>query len=133
MYHSASLSCKPSREASTKRVGEKGTLGSFLSLPLPLSILSLPSLSCFPSSSSPFLCLPSSQVPVRRFRRPTGSMHFGGPFLCRLRVVPHFPSGIVERAKRERALLSLRKNGGLLVVYFLCHLRIFKHAPSLDH
>ena len=64
----------------------------------------------------------------------------------RLRVVPHFPSGIVERAKRERAwitprekrrhacrlfsrgviftparvslaLLSLRKNGGLLVVY----------------
>ena len=56
-------------------------------------------------------------------------------FLCcrcttttRLRVVPHFSSGIVERAKRERAwkspharkgdtrLLSLRKNGGLLVV-----------------
>ena len=67
----------------------------------------------------------------------------------RLRVVPHFSSGIVERAKRERewksshakkgsppaacrlfsrgviftrarvllALLSLRKNGGLLVVY----------------
>ena len=57
----------------------------------------------------------------------------------RLRVVPHFSSGIVERAKRERAwkspharlfsrgviftrarvslaLLSLRKNGGLLVV-----------------
>ena len=52
----------------------------------------------------------------------------------RLRVFPHFSSGIVERAKRERAwkspharkgtgarvslaLLSLRKNGGLLVVY----------------
>ena len=48
----------------------------------------------------------------------------------RLRVVPHFSSGIVERVKRERkwkspharkgdtqALLSLRKNGGLLVVY----------------
>ena len=36
----------------------------------------------------------------------------------RLRVVPHFSSGIVERAKRERAWksLSLRKNGGLLVV-----------------
>ena len=54
----------------------------------------------------------------------------------RLRVVPHFSSGIVERAKRERAwkcrlfsrgviftrarvalvLLSLRKNGGLLAV-----------------
>ena len=70
----------------------------------------------------------------------------------RLRVVPHFSSGIVERAKRERAgksrharkgdtrrgesrlfsrgvilrrarvslaLISLRKNGGLLVVYSL--------------
>ena len=45
---------------------------------------------------------------------------------ARLRVVPHFSSGTVERAKRERAftrarvslaLLSLRKNGGLLVVY----------------
>ena len=59
--------------------------------------------------------------------------------LSRLRVVPHFFSGIVRRAKRERtllptacrlfsrgviftracvslALLSLRKNGGLLVV-----------------
>ena len=55
---------------------------------------------------------------------------------ARLRVVPHFSSGIVERAKRERvwksphargviftwarvshALLSLRKNGRLLVVY----------------
>ena len=56
---------------------------------------------------------------------------------CRLRVVPHFSSGIIERAKRERpwkspharkggviltrarvslALLSLRKNEGLLVV-----------------
>ena len=53
----------------------------------------------------------------------------------KLRVVPHFSSGIVEQAKRERAcrvfsreviftrarvslaLLSLRKNGGLLVVY----------------
>ena len=35
----------------------------------------------------------------------------------RLRAVPHFSSGIVERAKRELALLSLRKNGGLLVVY----------------
>ena len=60
-----------------------------------------------------------------------------------LRVVPNFSSGIVERAKRERALkspytrkgdmrrgviltlarvslalLSLRKNGGLLLVYF---------------
>ena len=54
----------------------------------------------------------------------------------RLRAVPHFPSGIVERAKRERAwkcrlfsrgviftrarvslaVLSLRKNGGLLIV-----------------
>ena len=61
------------------------------------------------------------------------------PKLNRLRVVPHFSSGIVEWAKRERqwksphlspfsrgliftralvslALLSLRKNGGLLVV-----------------
>ena len=51
---------------------------------------------------------------------------------CRLWVVPHFSSGVVERAKitpREKkrgviftrarvslALLSLRKNGGLLVV-----------------
>ena len=46
----------------------------------------------------------------------------------RPRVVPHFSSGIVERAKRSRgviftrarvslALLSLRKNEGLLVVY----------------
>ena len=65
----------------------------------------------------------------------------------RLRAVPHFSSGIVERAKRERAwksrharkgdtrrgviftrarvsfaLLSLRKNGGLLVVYSAIHL-----------
>ena len=88
--------------------------------------------------------------------------------LCRLRVVPHFPSGIVERAKRKRtwkspnakkarrrgerekwgttdkaflsprraspfsrgvifsraraslALLSLRENEGLLVVYNFC-------------
>ena len=68
--------------------------------------------------------------------------------LGRLRVVPHFSSGIVERAKRERAwkspharkarlfsrgliftrarvllallsLRDLRKNGGLLVVYNL--------------
>ena len=79
VYHSASLSCKPSRETSIKRVEEKGTLGSFLSLPLPLSLLSLPSLSCFPSSSSPFLCLPRCPVLVRRvfhtflvnaFRRP---------------------------------------------------------------
>ena len=92
--------------------------------------------------------------------------HHGHAFLyfffkCRLRVVPHFSSGIVQRAKRERAwksplarkgdtrqgasffslpaacrlfsrgviftrarvslaLLSLRKNGGLLVVYFKC-------------
>ena len=62
--------------------------------------------------------------------------------VARLRVVPHFSSGIRERAKRERAwkspharkgdmrrgviftrarvslaLLSLRRNGGLLVVY----------------
>ena len=65
-YHSASFSCKPSREVSIKRVGEKGTLGSFLSLPLPLSLLLLPSLSSFPSSSSPFLCLPRCPVPVRR-------------------------------------------------------------------
>ena len=77
-YHSASVSCKPSREASIKRVGEKGTLGSFLPLPLTLSLLSLPSLSCFPSSSSPFLCLPRCPVPVRRFPRPSWSMHFGG-------------------------------------------------------
>ena len=53
---------------------------------------------------------------------------------CRLRVVPQFSSGIVERAKHEGAsksphvrkrftcarvslsLLCLRKNGGLLVV-----------------
>ena len=56
--------------------------------------------------------------------------------LSRIRVVPHFSSGIVRRAKRERpclfsreviftrarvsrALLSLRKNGGILVVYRL--------------
>ena len=64
-------------------------------------------------------------------------------FHSRLRVVPHFSSGIVERAKLKRAwksphaafrlfsrgviftrtrvslaLVSLRKNGGLLVVYF---------------
>ena len=49
--------------------------------------------------------------------------------VCRLRVVPHFSSGIVERATRlfwcgviftrarvSLALLSLTKNGGLLVV-----------------
>ena len=67
------------------------------------------------------------------------TMNFGQD---RLRVVPHFSSGIVERAKRESgenhptresrffslgviltcacislALLSLRTNGGLLVVY----------------
>ena len=77
-YHSASLSWKPSREASIKRVGEKGTLGSFLPLPLPLSLLSLPSLSCFPSSSSPFFGLPRCPVPARRFPRPSWSMHFGG-------------------------------------------------------
>ena len=70
---------------------------------------------------------------------------FSGYVSVRLRVVPHYSSGIVERAKRERAwksptregryacrlfsrgviitrarvslpLLSLRKNGGLLVV-----------------
>ena len=76
-YHSASLSCKPSREASIKRMGEKGTLGSFLPLPLPHSLLSLPSLSSFPSFSSPFLCLPSSPVPVCRFPIPSWSMHFG--------------------------------------------------------
>ena len=44
----------------------------------------------------------------------------------RLRIVPHFSSGIVEPAKRERAcsrsrvslaLLSLRTSEGLLVVY----------------
>ena len=65
-----------------------------------------------------------------------------GLIKLRLRVDPHFSSGIVERAKRERArkspharkgdtprgmiftrarvshaLLYLRKNGGLLVVY----------------
>ena len=78
---------------------------------------------------------------------------------CRLRVVPHFSSGIVERAKRERAwkltharkgdtrkgerkmcrlflrgliftrvllgLLSLRKNGGLLVVYACCAKKVY--------
>ena len=69
------------------------------------------------------------------------SQRLGGDFV-RLRVVLHFSSGIVEGAKRERvkitprdkrflfwrgviftrarvslALLSLRKNGGLLVVY----------------
>ena len=63
------------------------------------------------------------------------------PLYLRLRVVPHFSSGIVERAKRKHAwksthatcslfsrglvftrtrvllaLLSLRKNGGLLIV-----------------
>ena len=46
--------------------------------------------------------------------------------VARLRDVPHFSSGIVERAKRERvkitrarvslALLSLRTNEGLLAV-----------------
>ena len=38
----------------------------------------------------------------------------------RLRVVPHFSSGIdriFTRARVSLALLSLRKNGGLLVVY----------------
>ena len=74
---------------------------------------------------------------------------------CGLRVVPHFSWGIVERAKRERAwkspharqsdtrvssfltwgdfhassrfvaLLSLRKNGGLLVVYRNCCLGLY--------
>ena len=61
----------------------------------------------------------------------------------RLRVVLHFSSGIVERAKRERAitacvglfsralaLLSLRKNGGLLVVYLQLS-RIIKRGDSL--
>ena len=35
-------SCKPAKEASIKRVAEKGTMGSFLSLLLPLSLLSFP-------------------------------------------------------------------------------------------
>ena len=99
---------------------------------------------------------------------------FGIYLLSRLRVVPHFSSGIVERGKRERAwksphaaegdtrreerkksffflpaacrlfsrgvfftparvslaLLSLRKNGGLLVVYLLSHVDIYSF-PSL--
>ena len=96
----------------------------------------------------------------RKKKRARGARWEGGRekrglchIMCRLRVVPHFSSGIVERAKHERAkkspharkgdtffslpaacrlfsrgviftpahvslaLLSLWKNGGLLVVY----------------
>ena len=69
-------------------------------------------------------------------------IYMSRPLRVRLRVVPHFSSGIVGRAKREcrlfsrgviftrarvsLALLSLRKNGGLLVVY----LRV-KHAAKI--
>ena len=104
---------------------------------------------------SPFLCV--NRSPIRYgFRAGAKAIRHGvnkaqhSPKISRL-VVPHFSSGIVERAKRERAwkspharkgdtrrgerkmifsrgmiftrarvslaLLSLRKNGGLLVVY----------------
>ena len=55
---------------------------------------------------------------------------------CRLRVVPHFFSrGVIfTRARVSLALLSLRKNGGLLVVYAGCHARYIRNtflfAPS---
>ena len=42
-----------------------------------------------------------STVSRRRFEGINGLLHF--PIICRLEVVPHFSSGIVERAKRERA------------------------------
>ena len=102
----------------------------------------------------------SSQVCLSGFwLRNTSLVKVGNPIshgiVFRLRVVPHFSPGIVERAKRERAgkspherkgdtrrvspflawviftrdrvslaLLSRRKNGGLLVVYivFVFHL-----------
>ena len=113
--------------------------------------------------------------------RSRAQMSFPFPFERRLRVVPHFSSGIVERAKREHAwkspharkgdimhfslspprvsfspvgslpaacllfsrgvifthapvslaLLSLRKNGGLLVVYFERLPRILSYSLPL--
>ena len=43
-------SCKPAKKASIKRVAEKGTMASFLSLLLPLNLLSFPP---FPLSLPP--------------------------------------------------------------------------------
>ena len=78
-YHSASLPCKPSREVSIKRVGEEGTLGSFLPSPFPsVFCLSPP----FPVSLSPLppfcVCLVAQSLYgaffrtflVNAFRRP---------------------------------------------------------------
>ena len=42
-------------------------------------------------------------IPVFRAKRRKNRIVWGGTCLYRLRVVPHFSSGIVERAKRERA------------------------------
>ena len=77
-YHSASLSCKPSREASIKRVGEKGSLVLFLLSPFPQSSVSpLPFL--FPFILFPLLVPASLPSPctafsqtflVNAFRRP---------------------------------------------------------------
>ena len=47
-------SCKPAKEASIKRVAEKGTMGSFLSLLLPLSLLSFPPFPLFLPPLPPF-------------------------------------------------------------------------------
>ena len=48
----------------------------------------------------------------------------------RLRVVPHFSSGIVERANFSLALLSPRINGELLVVYLPGGLQQMIKYPS---
>ena len=42
-------------------------------------------------------------IPVFRAKRRKNRIVWSGTCLYRLRVVPHFSSGIVERAKRERA------------------------------
>ena len=52
-------------------------------------------------------------------------------FKCRLRVVPHFSSGIVERAKRERAWKSphARKGFSLAAASRLSRVGWFSSAP----
>ena len=96
-----------------------------------------------------------SKVQPKRF-------HLKG-YTTRLRVVPHFSSGIVERVKRSArenhptrekrlavchlfsrgviftpahvslALLSLRKNGGLLVVYYTTDWKVKTLLDSIIH
>ena len=126
---------------------------------LPTFIKSKKSLHPYQTHGDPsLLCRAPAGYPNKNSNNPPRTLFFplcSPPYKDRLRVVPHFSSGIVERAKRERAwkspharkgdtrrgerkifslpaacrlfliftrarvslaLLSLRKNGGLLVV-----------------